>query len=261
MSLNVRILGASGGIGPGHRTTSILIDDDILIDAGSGLGDLELDGLRAIRHVFLTHSHLDHIAFLPLLADTVFDNTAQPIEVYGLPETLQALRDHIFNWVIWPDFTSLPSAERPLLELHPLAPGSTCSIGQRHIRALPAVHSVPAVGYCVEHDCGASFAFSGDTTSSERLWPALNALPRLDLLMIEAGLPDEMETMAGLARHYTPRHLGEDLMRLTHRPRIAITHLKPSHQRAIREQLARSPHHDGMIFLDGDERFELGAHS
>ncbi len=259
MSLTVRILGASGGIGPGRRTTSILIDDDVLIDAGSGVGDLSLDELRRIRHVFLTHSHLDHIAFLPMLADMVYSADATPIHVHGLPATLKALCDHVFNWVIWPDFTRLPRPDQPLIRLETVQPGQSIAVDQREICVLPARHTVPAVGYSVTNDDGAAFAFSGDTTSSHQLWPALNALPNLDLLMIETGLPDEMEGMADLAKHYTPQHLGEDLAMLEHRPRIAITHLKPGHEQAIRQQLARSPHHDGMIFLHGDERFVLGT--
>ncbi|WP_018952290.1 3',5'-cyclic-nucleotide phosphodiesterase [Thioalkalivibrio sp. AKL12] len=260
MSLSVRILGASGGIGPGRRTTSILIDNDILIDAGSGVGDLTLEELRRIRHVFLTHSHLDHIAFLPMLADMVYSPDAPPVHVHGLPATLKALCDHVFNWVIWPDFTRLPRPNQPLIRLESLQPGHSIAVEHREIQVLPARHTVPAVGYSVTNSDGAAFAFSGDTTSSHLLWPALNALPHLDLLMIETGLPDEMEGMADLAKHYTPQHLGEDLAQLQHRPRIAITHLKPGHEQAIRQQLARSPHHDGMIFLHGDERFELGAH-
>ncbi|MEE8345525.1 MAG: hypothetical protein V3R35_09305 [Woeseiaceae bacterium] len=38
----------------------MLIDDDILLDAGTGIGDLALKDLRTIRHVFLTHAHLAH---------------------------------------------------------------------------------------------------------------------------------------------------------------------------------------------------------
>ncbi|WP_019626504.1 3',5'-cyclic-nucleotide phosphodiesterase [Thioalkalivibrio sp. ALJT] len=259
MSLSVRILGASGGIGPGRRTTSILIDDDILIDAGSGVGDLRLEQLRRIRHVFLTHSHLDHIAFLPMLADMVYHPDAAPIHVHGLPATLQALCEHVFNWVIWPDFTCLPRPDQPLIRLEPVQPEQTIHLGHRVLRVLPARHTVPAVGYSVSHRDGAAFAFSGDTTSSRQLWPALNALPNLDLLMIETGLPDEMKGMADLAKHYTPQHLREDLALLKHRPRIAITHCKPGHERAIRQQLAHSPHHAGMIFLHGNEHFVLDA--
>lgn len=261
MSLSVRILGASGGIGPGRRTTSILIDDDILIDAGSGVGDLDHEALYAIRHVFITHSHLDHVAFLPLLADRVYGPEAQPIHVHALPATLKALADHLFNWVVWPDFTCLPRRDRPLLRMEPVAPQQRIVLGQREVRVLPARHTVPAAGYSVSHEDGTTFAFSGDTNSSHQLWPALNALPNLHLLMIETGLPDELEGMAELACHYTPQHLAADLARLVHRPRIAITHVKPGHEQAIREQLACSSRHRGMVFLRGSEHFALHPHA
>ncbi|ADC71475.1 cyclic-AMP phosphodiesterase [Thioalkalivibrio sp. K90mix] len=259
MSLSVRILGASGGIGPNRRTTSILIDEDILIDAGSGVGDLTLGELQKIRHVFLTHSHLDHIGFLPMLADMVYSSNAPPIQIHALPPTLKALREHVFNWVIWPDFTCLPSPEQPLLQFRPIRPDQQVSIGLREVHTLPALHTVPAIGYGVMHNDGVGFAFTGDTSSSEALWEALNALPYLDLLMIESGLPDEMDGMADLAKHYTPHRLADDLDALRHQPRIAITHLKPGHERAIRQQLQQSRHASRMVLLEGSERFELHA--
>ncbi|WP_019572181.1 3',5'-cyclic-nucleotide phosphodiesterase [Thioalkalivibrio sp. ALD1] len=259
MSLSVRILGASGGIGPNRRTTSILIDEDILIDAGIGVGDLTLSELQKIRHVFLTHSHLDHIGFLPMLADMVYSPDSPPIQIHALPATLKALREHVFNWVIWPDFTCLPTPAQPILEFRPIGSEEQVTIGSREVRALPALHTVPTVGYGVIHHDGMGFAFTGDTTSSEALWDALNALPYLDLLMIESGLPDEMDSLADLSKHYTPHRLSDDLDALRHDPRIAITHLKPGHEMAIRQQLQQSQYASRMVLLEGAERFELHA--
>ena len=88
--MRIRILGCSGGIGAGARTSAMLVDDDVLIDAGTGIGDLALAELQPIRHVFLTHAHLDHIAGLPLLVDTVFDEGFEtPVTVYARAETLR----------------------------------------------------------------------------------------------------------------------------------------------------------------------------
>ena len=70
--MQIRILGCSGGIGASLRTTSILIDQDVLIDCGTGIGDLNIEQMKQIKHVFITHSHLDHTAALPLLIDTIF---------------------------------------------------------------------------------------------------------------------------------------------------------------------------------------------
>ena len=108
--MHIRILGCSGGIGAGSRTSAMLIDDDVLLDAGTGIGDLALDDLHSIRHVFLTHAHLDHIAGLPMLIDSIFtEEVDTPVTVYGRTETLKAIQDHLFNWVIWPDFADLPT--------------------------------------------------------------------------------------------------------------------------------------------------------
>jgi glyoxylase-like metal-dependent hydrolase (beta-lactamase superfamily II) len=115
--MQIRVLGCSGSIAAGSRTTSFLVDDDVLIDAGTGIGDLSLDELARIDHILVTHSHLDHVLGIGLMADTVARKRigGAPIRVHALPATLEALRKHIFNGVIWPDFTRLPSAEQPLL--------------------------------------------------------------------------------------------------------------------------------------------------
>ena len=117
--MKVRVLGCSGAIAKDCRTTSFLIDDSILIDAGTGVGDLTLEQMRRIDHVFLTHSHLDHIATLPLMLDAVSSLRNTPVQVHALPATLDALRQHVFNNTIWPDFTRLPTPEAPFLQLQP----------------------------------------------------------------------------------------------------------------------------------------------
>ena len=121
--MRIRVLGCSGGIGAGARTSAMLVDDDVLIDAGTGIGDLELSDLDSIRHVFLTHAHLDHIAGLPMLADRIFEEDLElPLTVYGREETLRAVQDHLFNDVIWPDFSKLPSPESPSQRWPPPSP-------------------------------------------------------------------------------------------------------------------------------------------
>src|ERR1035437_4004974 len=107
-NVKLRILGCSGGIGGRHlRTTSMLVDNDILIDAGTGVADLSLSELSLIDHVFVTHSHLDHIVTIPFIVDTVGGMRAKPLTVYAIPATIEILRNHIFNWIIWPDFTRI----------------------------------------------------------------------------------------------------------------------------------------------------------
>ena len=141
----IRILGCSGGIGGNLRTTSMLLDQDVLIDAGTGVGDLTLAELQLIDHVFLTHSHLDHLAMLPFLIDTVGGMRAQPITVHATAETLQIIRDHIFNWKIWPDFSKIPDETRPFLRFSTVTPGQAVDLDGRRIMPLEVNHTVPAL--------------------------------------------------------------------------------------------------------------------
>lgn len=235
--MRIRILGCSGGIGAGSRTSAMLIDDDVLLDAGTGIGDLELGDLHAIRHVFLTHAHLDHIAGLPMLIDSIFtEDVDTPVTVYGRAETLKAIQEHLFNWVIWPDFAQLPSEQNPMLRYRVCEPGSTVTIRHRDFHAVDVLHSVPALGYTVQNS-GGVFAVSGDTKANETLWPVLNALDDLNTLVIEVSFPDELEALATQAGHYCPSTMCRDLGRLRHDPDIWLTGMKPGEEERILEQV------------------------
>ncbi|MDD3762085.1 MAG: 3',5'-cyclic-nucleotide phosphodiesterase [Nevskiales bacterium] len=234
--MRIKVLGCSGGVGPGLRTTSLLIDDDYLIDAGTGVGDLTLAQQQRIERVFLTHSHLDHICGLAFLADNLFDLIERPIDVHATAETLQTLREHVFNWKIWPDFSRLPDEERPLLRWRELSIGQVFDLDeQRRLTAFPVLHTVPAVGYAIEGHRGV-FAFSGDTYADDMLWAFLNRLPRLDKLMIEIAFPDEQAALGYASKHFTPSLLGEELKKLEHRPRLYLTHAKPGCEARIERQ-------------------------
>jgi ribonuclease BN (tRNA processing enzyme) len=238
--MRIRVLGCSGGIGAGSRTTALLIDNDVLIDAGTGIGDLALADIDSIRHVFLTHAHLDHVAGLPMLADRIFDpNFTTPLTVYAREETLRAVQDHLFNDVIWPNFAKLPTAAHPMLRYRVCGPGDTITIDHRDFYAIDVVHSVPSLGYTVQNS-GGVFAVSGDTKSNETLWPVLNACDDLKVLVIEVSFPDEMSELAGVAGHYTPKTLTDDLKRLRHSPEIWLTGMKPGEEARILKQVAKA---------------------
>jgi len=218
----------------------MLVDDDVLIDAGTGIGDIALDDIDSIRHVFLTHAHLDHIAGLPMLADSVFDeNFSEPLTVYAREETLRALQNHLFNGVIWPDFAKLPSPENPMMRYRVCSPGDTITIKHRDFYAVDVMHTVPTLGYTVQNSGGA-FAVSGDTKTNETLWPVLNACDHLKVLVIEVSFPDEMEQLATQSGHYCPRTLASDLQRLRHKPDIWLTGMKPGEEDRILRQVIKA---------------------
>jgi ribonuclease BN (tRNA processing enzyme) len=234
--MKLKVLGCSGGIGSGRQTTCFKVDDDILIDAGSGITSLTFDELLAIDHVIVTHSHLDHVLGLPLLLDAIGDRRDRPVVVHALPEVIQVLSDHLFNWHLWPDFRTIPSIEKPWLAFADLPMGQRLTLGARSFTPLPVNHVVPACGIQVSVG-GSSLVFSGDTTSSEAFTAALNAIPDLRHLIIETSFENALADIAQASKHHWPDSLAETLQDLTIRPRVWITHLKPGNEAAIMDEL------------------------
>lgn len=225
--MKLRVLGCSGGIGGRHlRTTSFLVDHDILIDAGTGVAELSLTELAAIDHVFLTHAHLDHVLALPLMIDAVASRRERPLQVYALAEVIEALQLHVFNWAIWPDFSRLPNAANPFLRFVPLAIGEALCLGDRKITALPVDHTVPAVGYCLDSGTE-SLVFSGDTGPCAAFWEAVRSVPNLRYLLVECAFSNQEYDLALMSKHMCPRALVDELRWLESPCEIFITHLKP----------------------------------
>lgn len=240
--VRIQVLGCSGSIAAGCRTTAFLLDDSVLIDAGTGVGDLSLEALARIDDILVSHSHLDHVLAIPLLADSVMklrlaDPARGPIRVHGLPETLAALRAHLFNGQLWPDFTAIPSRERPILSLHAIAVGQRLTLGPaaRRIEVLPAAHTVPAVGFAVESAAG-WWVYSGDTGPNPALWAALKGR-RIAHLVIETAFGDEEKWLADLSGHLAPASLAAELAQLDGSVPVHITHPKPGEMGAVLAQI------------------------
>lgn len=226
--MRLRVLGCSGSIGgPQNRTTSFLLDDDILIDAGTGVGDLSLAELTMIDHIFVTHSHLDHVNSIAFFLDSVGALRPKPVTVYAMGATIQTLKKNLFNWDIWPDFTQIPTPEQPWLRYEEIEVGKVIALGGRKITVLPAIHTVPAVGYQLDSGRG-SLVFTGDTGPNDALWNVVNRIDNLKFLIIETAFSDKDRRLAELAKHLCPSMLGEELAKLERPAEVYITHLKPA---------------------------------
>jgi ribonuclease BN (tRNA processing enzyme) len=255
-TMRIQVLGASGGIGNGARTTSLRVDHDVLIDAGTGVADLSLDEMMAIDHVFLTHAHLDHVTCIPFLLDSVGSRRAQPLTVHAQEATLAVLRQHLFNNALWPDFTAIPSRDRPFLRFEPLSPGDTASVRGRRFRSVPVAHTIPAVGYLV--DSGKStLAFSGDTTTTDEYWRVLNGCDNLAQVIIETSFLDEEEALSRISGHLCPRLVAIELAKLTRAVPIYITHLMPGEDEAIMAEIHRHVPDRPVQALRAGMKFEL----
>ena len=237
--MRVRVLGCSGAIAKDCRTTSFLIDGDLLVDAGTGVGDLSLEEMRGIRHVLLTHSHLDHVAALPLMVDAIASQLDNPIHVHALPGTIAALKAHVFNNVIWPDFTSIPSAASPFVAFHEIQVGQTLELRRKMVEVLPAVHTVPACGFAVTAGAGC-WVFTGDTERNPAFWRRLNQLD-VRALVIETAFSNREEDLARRSLHLSPQALAEELDCIDKDKTfpIYITHTKPAETELIMTEIQR----------------------
>ena len=255
--MRLRVLGCSGGIGGRHlRTTSFLVDNDVLIDAGSGVGDLPLAELTRIDHIFITHSHLDHVTSIPFLVDTVGGMRDKPITIHATAPTIEILRNHLFNWAIWPDFTEIPTAEAPFLRYEAIEVGQTVSLGGRRFTAIPAIHAVPAVGYHLDSGRG-SLVFTGDTGPNDELWRSVNKIANLKALIIETAFSNKERYLAEISRHLCPSMLADELAKFEGRADIWITHLKPGEIELIMEEIEASAAAFRPRMLQNDQVFEF----
>lgn len=244
--MRIEVLGCSGGVGDGRHTTSFLIDDDILLDAGSGVLSLTRSAMARIDHIFITHSHLDHILGLPLLLDSVAGERNKPLQLHAIPEVLEILKDHIFNWRIWPDFSRIPSVKAPFLVFAPLPLGCAFSLPDasgavRFIEPIPACHVLPTSGYHLRGEKG-SLLFSADTNSHPALWEKAGSTPNLLHLVVECSYASEQSEIANASKHFYSTELASDLAGLKAQPKIWITHLKPGGEPGIMAELRAALH-------------------
>lgn len=245
--MQLQVLGCSGAIAQGAYTSAFLIDGVLALDAGTGLGQLTLEQMLSIDHIFITHAHLDHIAALPLLLDSVMLTRAQqnrpPIQIYALPATLQALRKHIFNRVIWPDFTALPSRQHPVMQLIPVEVGQRIQFPglPHHIEVISSEHSVPSAGYAVYPQAQApALVYTGDTGPNPKLWQYLAHHPIAGLI-IETAFSHQDAGLARAALHLSPNTLVQELQHIdmgSSYP-LYITHTKPAQAAQIQAEVGQ----------------------
>ena len=115
--MRIRVLGASGGELRGHGSTCFLVDGRLALDAGALTSRLDLAELDRVDHVLVTHAHLDHVKDVPLLADLMVGRRRRPVTVHASKGATETLRRSLFNGRLWPDFTRIPSARRPVVRL------------------------------------------------------------------------------------------------------------------------------------------------
>lgn len=254
--MRITTLGCNASITGELRTTCYQVDDDILIDAGSGAGDLSLAQAIAIDNVFLTHSHLDHCAFLPMLADAAGSFRETPLTVYALPETIAILKEHMLNYQLWPDYTVMPTPERPYVRLRPIRLSETVELGGRRFTALPACHSVPCVAYRIDSGT-ASWVYSADTTFCEDFWRALNRIDNLKYLLIENTFRNDNTSGALRAGHITAKLLAQGLQLLERPVELFIVHMEAGYEEVTMREVLQAAGEFKPKVLQRGHHFDL----
>ncbi len=219
--------------------TSFLINDDIAIDAGSLGFALPGEQLAKVEHVILTHSHLDHVASLPIAIAEVFPRLRRPMRIYGTADVLHAVQEHLLNGVIWPDFSRIKMlrSEQMAMEFIPVQHEQTFAIGGIKFTPVPVCHEVPTIGLIVESS-DATLAFTSDTCVTDAIWAAASRHPTLRAVFVDCSFPDELEELAHQSGHLTPGLVAAEAAKLTRPATVYCVHIKPDTREKVLAQLA-----------------------
>ena len=252
--MKFRVLGCSGGQLPGYNLSSFLIDDSLLIDAGSTTAALTLAAQQKIRDILVTHIHLDHVMALGTLADNLYGKCKVPINVWSVRRVIDGLAKSFFNNQVWPDFTRItgPTQRVPVLRLLSLREGKVTTVGGHSITAIGVGHVVPTVAFLVESK-NKTLLHVGDTGPTEKIWSFARKHPDLGSLVIETSFPNRLQDVADVSRHLTPKTLLQELDKLAMKsPQILITHLKPEFRQEVIRELRKLKGHRLRVLRDGD---------
>jgi cAMP phosphodiesterase len=233
--MELRVLGCSGGVGQNLLTTSYLLDEHILLDGGTGVGDLTLEQMRDIRHLVLTHAHLDHIAGFALMLASIYDSIDHTIQVHAPQTVINALKNSLFNWQVWPDFSQLPSPEAPILKLNSINEAQPFFIDDYQVEAISLNHTVDSYAYLISHE-NSHLCFFGDTGPTDKVWQRINQSGIDYTIIVEVSYPNDRKQLAADSGHYTAELLATDLAKLNKKPKILIQHLKPGVEDIVIEE-------------------------
>ena len=249
----LKVLGAAGSEVPGHNCPAFLVDEKFLLDAGTIALALNIREERTLRWILVTHVHLDHVKGIPFLLDKLVSReTGTTVTVLGAVDVVDDLRKNIFNGRIWPDFTKIPSAERPSLRYKVIGTGVPCGIDGYTITMERVDHTVPAYGFIVEDPGKTAVAYTGDTGPTDRFWERM-AAHDVKALITETSFPNRMEKLALASRHLTPALLGKEIAKMSRPPeKIFIMHLKPQFLQEIEAEI-RALGRDNVGFLKDGE--------
>lgn len=254
----MKVLGAYSTSDGKRSSISLRVSKSVVIDAGNILKALGEDGIF-IDHIILTHSHLEHINDIPFLIDSFFTKRDKPLKIYGLKETLKELKDHILNWEIWPDFSTIPliNSSHNAVSFIEIEEGVKFEIDNLFFTPITTCHSVPTAGFIIEYKEKAVF-FIADTTTCPKLWDIVNQNPKIKEVIIECSYASDLNDLAKTAKHMTPTLIREDLKNLKRRDiKILINHRKPQFAEKIAQEFLELDFPVEISMLDDNDEIYM----
>lgn len=247
----VRIVGGHGGVSPGFKNTSYLIDGKLLIDAGSVASGLQIDEQALIDNILISHSHLDHISDLAFLADNCFGMKGRPFEIYTSQSVRDSIMTHLLNDQIWPDFTKLPNKEDPTLRFHTLESMQTVQLGPYEVTMIPVNHPAGGHGFIVKKG-ESSIVFTQDTGPTDKIWEEAKKLTCLKAIFTEVSFPNALQGVATASFHHTPQTMEEEIKKMPLKVPIFLGHVKPNFQGKLSQEVD-ALNNDRISLLSSDE--------
>jgi cAMP phosphodiesterase len=255
--MKLRVLGAFGSAGIDQKPSAFLVNDRVLVDAGTVAGALTVPEQLAIKHAVISHVHLDHVVGLAFLTDTLSScGEERSVMVTGIAPVVDALRDSVFNNLVWPNFAAIPSREAPVVRYRTLAEDVAQPVEDLWVTPVAVSHSVPAAGFIV-HDGGRGFVYSGDTGPTDALWKAMREQRGLGAVVLECAFPNRLGTLAERSKHMTPALIQRELDKLPPDVPIWIFHIKPPFYEETAEELSRLDARDRIVILEQDKIYSI----
>ncbi|MBI3782276.1 MAG: 3',5'-cyclic-nucleotide phosphodiesterase [Deltaproteobacteria bacterium] len=225
--MRVRVLGAYGAEGITARPSAFLINERTLIDAGSVGGALQVGEQLDVEDVLISHSHLDHVAGLAFLTETLaLSNASRPVTLHAIAPVIESLQKSLFNDIVWTDFSRIPSPEKPILKYRALTENVEQRVGDLWVTPVRVDHTVPGSGFIV-HDGKSGVVYSGDTGPTEALWDAARRSPYVRAIIVECSFPNRLAPIAEAAKHLTPELIAREIDKLPPEIPVWIFHIKP----------------------------------
>lgn len=219
-----------------QHSVSVLIDQYIAIDTG-GLPYLGcIDAQRAIDHVLLTHSHIDHIGGLPLFLDNIYAPTPECPTVYAGEATWNCLENHLFNDQVWPDLERIAGTEFPFYRKQIIDAHRPLKVADYQVTPIPLEHIVPTLGYVFESASGSAL-FAWDTAPFLEFDKIVQSIPNLKIIFLDASFPNQMQWLAEKSLHTTPGQFKRQIEHVAPDVRIVAVHLKPGFHDQVCEEL------------------------